>query len=97
MSTINETIAIGKTDRLEIDITSIKYYEGYEYGRNPTWLRLDWGWNELESVGGEEQSNGTLTITEDKLESALRAFLAAKFSMPVGPFRWTWDRYHTAR
>ena len=34
MSTINETIAIGKTDRLEIDITSIKYYEDNPYGAN---------------------------------------------------------------
>ena len=94
MTKTNETITIGKHDRLEIDISSIGYYP--EHGRSsPNWLRIDWGWNELQPIG-EEKRNGQLSITEDRLESALRAYLAGQFNTPIKELKWTWDKYHSA-
>jgi hypothetical protein len=84
MNTINEKITIGKADRLEIDITSTQFKHG--------WTRLDWGWNELRALG-EENRNGCITFTENRLESALRAYLVGVVNAPVGEFKWTWDKY----
>ena len=84
MKQINETITIGKSDRLEIDISSPQFKNG--------WTRLDWGWNELQTLG-EESRSGYITFSENRLESALRAYLAGQYNSPVGAFKWTWDKY----
>ena len=75
---------MGKTDRLEIDITSLPFDKG--------WVRLDWGWAELLPIG-EENRNGYLVFTENRLESALRAYLTGMYNSCIGTFKWTWDKY----
>lgn len=91
----NETIAIKPTDRIELDITSITYYENL--GRTyPTFLRLDWGWEEFQAIG-EEKRNGYLVFTKKRLTGAIRAFLAGKLNCPIKSFSCTWDIYHIVK
>lgn len=84
MKTENVKITIGKSDRLEIDITSLPFDHG--------WCRIDWGWDELQALG-EESRSGHITFTKSRLESALRSYLAGLYNSPVGEFKWTWDKY----
>lgn len=87
----DDTITIGKSDRIELDASSLSYYP--EFGRKgPLMFRVDWGYDELMALG-EEKRNGTLVFSEERLKSVLRAYLSDKIGMPVKSFRFTYDIY----
>lgn len=88
MNRINETITLTAKDGLEIEFSRIVYADGVAPSPvKPSWTTAHLPAAEL------EKSLGSLTFTEDELETYLKGWLEYTFNCGVKSFRWVWDKY----
>ena len=94
MDTTNETITLGTSMGLEIDLTRIEYKDADFKG--PKWLTVNIPSAEIRALCGKD-GTGYFTVTEDEVEIALIDWLAKNLKGEVSKFNWMWDTYRTAK
>lgn len=86
----NETITLTANEGLQIDFSRIAYPEGTENAQTeprPSWLTTHFTAEHL------KKALGSLTFTEDDLETYLKSWLEYTLNCGVKSFRWLWDKY----